>query len=156
MGVVHRGRDPALGRALAIKLVRPRRGGADARARLLREAQAMARLHHANVVPVFDVGTRGDQVFLVMPFLSGGTLGGWLRAARRPWREVVTRFLAAAQGLAAAHDAGLIHRDFKPENVLVGERGEVQVADFGLARVDDEDDDERAPAAAPGPIDLTR
>jgi TPR repeat protein len=157
MGVVYRGRDPTLGRSLAIKLVRPRRGGAGTRSRLLREAQAMARLHHPNVLPIFDVGTAGGQIYLVMPFMAGGTLGGWLRGGRRPWRAVVERFLEAGRGLAIAHEEGLVHRDFKPENVLLGERGEVQVADFGLARLDDDDDlVESAPTSATGPLELTR
>ncbi len=131
MGVVYRARDPDLDRALAIKLVRSRHRGGD---RMLREAQAMARLDHPNVVPIFDVGMRGEQVFLVMPLLARGTLGDWCRAKPRPWREVVARYLAAGRGLQAAHRAGIIHRDFKPDNVLLGSRGEVQVADFGLAR----------------------
>ncbi|MCB9559278.1 MAG: protein kinase [Kofleriaceae bacterium] len=139
MGVVHRGRDPALGRDLAIKLVRPRREGADARSRMVREAQAMARLHHPGVLPIFDVGSDGDRVFLVMPYMPGGTLGGWLRAAPRAVDAVVARFVAAGRGLAAAHALGMIHRDFKPDNVLLGAHGEVQVADFGLARLGEDD-----------------
>ena len=155
MGVVYQGRDPTLGRPLAIKLIRPRAGGAEGRARFLREAQAMARLHHPNVVPVFDVGEADGQVYLVMPLLPGGTLATWLRAAPRPWREVVDRFAAAARGLAAAHAAGMIHRDFKPENVLVGEGGEVQVADFGLARLGAEEVALAATGAAEA-VDVTR
>ena len=85
MGVVYRGRDPDLDRALAIKLVRSRHRGGD---RMVREAQAMARLDHPNVVPIFDVGIRGEQMFLVMPFLPGGTLGDWCRGGVRPWREI--------------------------------------------------------------------
>jgi hypothetical protein len=133
MGVVYRARDPELDRALAIKLVRAG-GGEPGHARVLREAQAMARLRHPNVVPVFDVGVHDGAVYLVMPLLEGGTLGGWLRGGRRPWRDVVDRFLAAARGLAAAHAVGIVHRDFKPDNVLLGRGDEVQVADFGLAR----------------------
>jgi len=136
MGVVYRAHDPELDRALAIKLVRTARGGSAGRARLLREAQAMAKLRHPNVVPIFDVGPTGDGVFVVMPCLEGGTLGEWVRAAPRPWREVIARFAAAGRGLVAAHAAGLVHRDFKPDNVLLDAEGTVEVADFGLARID--------------------
>ena len=147
MGVVYRARDPELDRALAIKLVQAG-GGSAGHARVLREAQAMARLRHPHVVPVFDVGVHDGAVFLVMPLLEGGTLGAWMRGGRRPWREVVARFLAAARGLAAAHAVGLVHRDFKPDNVLLGAGDEVQVADFGLARAVRGADDDRAQAAA--------
>jgi eukaryotic-like serine/threonine-protein kinase len=158
MGVVHRAHDPELDRAVAVKLVRSRLGGSSGKVRLVREAQAMAKLRHPNVVSIFDVGTVGDDVFVVMPLLEGGTLGAWARAEARPWREVVDRYLAAGRGLAAAHAAELVHRDFKPDNVLLGAGGEVQVADFGLARVDR---DEVAPAAMarlspPLSLDLTR
>jgi predicted Ser/Thr protein kinase len=138
MGVVYRARDPELDRTLAIKLVTTRRG-ATSRDRLLREAQAMAKVRHPNVVPIFDVGTHGDGIFVVMPLISGGTLRAWMRAARRSWQDVVDRLTAAGRGLAAAHAAGLVHRDFKPDNVLVGDDGEVMVADFGLALATSDD-----------------
>jgi hypothetical protein len=153
MGVVYRAHDPDLDRPLAIKLVRSR--GGIGRARLLREAQALAKLRDPHVVPVFDVGTAGDDVYVVMPLLEGGTLGAWMRAAPRPWRDVVDRFVAAGRGLAAAHAAGLVHRDFKPENVLLGAGGEVQVADFGLARVDRDEPPGPGPAPALA-LELTR
>ncbi|HEX3765939.1 MAG TPA: protein kinase [Kofleriaceae bacterium] len=137
MGVVYHARDPQLDRALAIKLVRTDGASRSRGARLLREAQAMARLRHPNVVPIFDVGLADDAVFVAMPLLEGGTLHGWLRAAPRSLDQILDRFVAAGRGLAAAHDAGLVHRDFKPDNVLLGEAGEVQVADFGLARLAD-------------------
>jgi hypothetical protein len=134
MGVVYRARDPELDRTVAIKLVR---GGATSSSgiRLLREAQAMARLHHPNVVPIFDVGPAGVAVFVAMPLLEGGTLRSWLRGGPRSLDTILDRFVAAGRGLAAAHAAGLVHRDFKPDNVLLGGGGEVQVADFGLARL---------------------
>ncbi len=154
MGVVYRARDPDLDRVLAIKLVRSRHRGGD---RMLREAQAMARLDHPNVAPVFDVGMRGEQVFLVMPFLAGGTLGDWCRKRARPWRDVVVRYLAAGRGLEAAHKDGIVHRDFKPENVMIGKKGEVQVVDFGLARADaDSADDDVAPHGGQLAVQLTR
>jgi len=133
MGVVLKANDPELGREVAIKVVRPRHATDDGRARLLREARALARLRHPAVVPIYDVGTIGDQVFVVMPFVSGGTLGAWLQQPRSA-DEIVDRFLAAARGLSAAHATGLVHRDFKPDNVLLGEDGAVMIADFGLAR----------------------
>jgi serine/threonine-protein kinase len=135
MGVVYLARDPYLGRKVALKLVRPDPGGASTsgRARLLREAQATASLSHSNVITVYDVGTIGDDVFLAMELIEGGTLREWLRNPRS-WREVAGKMCHAGEGLAAAHAAGLVHRDFKPDNVLVGTDGRVRVTDFGLAR----------------------
>ncbi len=138
MGVVYAAYDPELDRRVALKLLRPDRFGGDAgRLRLLREAQALARLTHPNVVAVYDVGTFGDRVFVAMELVEGETLRQWLRAeprSPRPWREVLERFLPAGRGLAAAHAAGLVHRDFKPENVLLGRDGRARVVDFGLAK----------------------
>jgi predicted Ser/Thr protein kinase len=156
MGVVVRANDPELAREVAIKLVRPASASAEARARLLREARALARLRHPAVVPIYDVGTMGNQVFVVMPFLSGGTLGDWLRKERRPWRDVVERFLGAARGLSAAHASGLVHRDFKPDNVLIGDDGAVMIADFGLARPGGEQGP-KSPISPTAPLgDITR
>jgi len=134
MGVVYRARDPELDRAVAIKLVRSGSGCSSSGVRLLREAQAMARLRHPNVVPIFDVGPADDAVFVAMPLLEGGTLRSWLRGGPHPLDEILDRFVAAGRGLAAAHAAGLVHRDFKPDNVLLGDDGRVRVVDFGLAR----------------------
>jgi tetratricopeptide (TPR) repeat protein len=135
MGVVYAAYDPDLDRKVALKLLQPdgRTDSEAARARLLREAQAMARVSHPNVIPVFDVGVWGDQVFLAMELADGGTLSSWLQT-EHPWQEVLERFLAAGRGLLAAHEAGLVHRDFKPANVLVTRAGRVYVTDFGLAR----------------------
>jgi hypothetical protein len=138
MGVVSLARDPELHRPVVIKLVHPEvgasEGGEDFEARLRREAQAMAQVSHANVVQIFDIGRLGDRVFLAMEFVDGQTLDHWLRERRRSVDEVIGVFRQAGAGLAAAHRAGLVHRDFKPSNVLVGRDGVVKVTDFGLAR----------------------
>ncbi|CAM3180431.1 serine/threonine protein kinase [Corallococcus sp. ZKHCc1 1396] len=135
MGVVFAAYDPDLDRQVALKLLKPGVvSDAEARGRLMREAQAQARLSHPNVVTVHDVGLDGDTVFLAMELVRGGTLRRWSSEAPRPWREVLARFLQAGRGLAAAHAVGLVHRDFKPDNVLLAEDGQVRVADFGLAR----------------------
>jgi eukaryotic-like serine/threonine-protein kinase len=146
MGVVHAAWDRKLNRKIALKLVRPERRHGPGQARLLREAQAMAALRHDNVVLVFDVGTMGNDVFVAMEFVEGCSLRAWLTQQPRTWREVVAAFVAAGRGLAAAHAAGLVHRDFKPDNVLVGKDGVVRVADFGLAR------DSGMRAEAMGPV----
>ncbi|MCA9686497.1 MAG: serine/threonine protein kinase, partial [Myxococcales bacterium] len=133
MGVVYVAHDRRLDRRVALKLLRRADAGETARARLLREAQAMARLSHPHVVAVHEVGTHDNQVFLAMEFVGGSNLRAWLNMRPRSWREIVAVFLQAGSGLVAAHEAGLIHRDFKPDNVLVGDDGRVRVADFGLA-----------------------
>ncbi|HXU31554.1 MAG TPA: serine/threonine-protein kinase, partial [Thermoanaerobaculia bacterium] len=133
MGVVYAAYDPELDRKIALKLVRPNRPGAG-EGQLLREAQAIARLSHPNVVAVYDVGTHRDQVFLAMELVEGKNLGPWLAETPRSVREILDVFVAAGRGLAAAHAAGLVHRDFKPDNVLIGRDGRVRVADFGVAR----------------------
>jgi tetratricopeptide (TPR) repeat protein len=133
MGVVYAAYDPELDRKVAIKLMSSKPGdGSEGSMRLLREAQAMARLSHPNVISVHDVGTIGDQVFVAMEFVEGCTIGEWCR--KKSWREIVGKFVQAGRGLAAAHAAGLVHRDFKPDNVLAGTDGRVRVLDFGLAR----------------------
>jgi hypothetical protein len=139
MGVVYTAWDPKLGRPIALKLLRGRLDDRDeARERLLREARAMARVVHPNVVAVHDAGAWRSHVFVAMELVRGRTLGAFCAERPRSWREVVDVFLAAGQGLAAAHAAGIVHRDFKPENVLVGDDGRARVTDFGLARVADE------------------
>ena len=152
-GVVHAAYDPELDRKVAIKLLLPTRNGASGsdnpRARLLREAQAVAKLNHPNVITVHDVGTYepsswgeaaglpgddGTAVYVVMELVRGTDLKAWLRAEPRRCKDVLDKFLAAGRGLAAAHAKGLVHRDFKPSNVMIGEDGRVKVLDFGLAR----------------------
>jgi hypothetical protein len=137
MGVVYAAYDPDLDRKVALKLLLSHHGGGvDGRLRLLREAQAMAQLTDPNVVAVYDVGAFGDRVWIAMEFIHGQTLSSWLKQRPRSWREVLPVFLRAGDGLAAAHTAGLVHRDFKPDNVMIDETGRVHVMDFGLVRSD--------------------
>jgi len=135
MGVVYAAYDEHLERKIALKLIRPSRlDGAEARERTLREARALARLSHPNVVHVYEVGELEGQMFVAMEFLAGPTLHAWLKGQVRPWRETLRRFCQAGEGLAAAHAQGIIHRDFKPQNAMLGGDGRVRVLDFGLAR----------------------
>jgi tetratricopeptide (TPR) repeat protein len=138
LGVVYEAYDPELDRRIAVKLLRrlsPDEETATAGRELLqREARALAKLSHPNVVAVHDVGVLGGRVFIAMEFVAGGTLRGWLSAEKRGFRRVLDALHQAGEGLAAAHDAGLVHRDFKPDNVLVRTDGRVCVTDFGLAR----------------------
>ncbi len=135
MGIVYRGWHPELARPVAIKVLRHAEGDAAARARLVREAQSLARLSHANVCHVYDVGSDGDEVWVAMELVDGVNLRRW--AAEHPSPdEILPVLLGAAEGLAAAHAADIIHRDVKPENVLVTRDGRAVVTDFGLARVE--------------------
>lgn len=172
-GIVHAAYDPELDRKVAIKLLHAGGAGTDgssrSRTRLLREAQAMARLAHPNIIAVYDVGTfeaeaafdlipegdrptgnddreddDGEDVYVVMELVRGPSLSEWFAEKRRPWREVLAVMLQAAKGLAAAHKAGLVHRDFKPSNVIVGDDGRVRVLDFGLVSASQD----RAPGAS--------
>ncbi len=145
MGVVYAARDAHLGRAVAIKLVGPRIDPGSGQGRLAREARAMANLSHPNIATVYDIGVSDERLFVVMELIDGGTVADWLKAERRSWREVVGVYLQAASGLAAAHAAGFVHRDFKPENVLLGKDGVARVSDFGVARIMGEG--ERVPPA---------
>lgn len=148
MGVVYVAFDPQLDRKVALKVLRTDLGDDETRfrARLLREARAMARLSHPHVIHVHDVGEEGERVFLAMELVEGGTLKSWMRAKKRSWREALDLFLGAGRGLAAAHKAGLVHRDFKPENVLLDGDGRARVTDFGLARAADSLPDAPEPA----------
>jgi tetratricopeptide (TPR) repeat protein len=146
MGEVYAAHDPQLDRRVAIKVLRPAHRQPLAAARLLREAQALARLEHPNVVTIYDAGETDGRVFLAMQYVEGATLGEHLAAARPPWPRIVELFVAAGRGLAAAHAAGLIHRDFKPSNVLVDGAGVARVTDFGVARAADEAIEPGAPS----------
>lgn len=137
MGVVYSAYDPELDRKVALKLLRTdlvTSAAGTGRSQLLAEAQAMARLSHANIITVFDVGTWREEVFFAMEFVRGQTLRSAQAAGDIRPQRMLDLYLAAGTGLAAAHSAGIIHRDFKPENVLVGDDGRVCVTDFGLAR----------------------
>lgn len=134
MGVVYRARDPKLDRDAAIKVMHTEQVSARGRARLIREAQTLAKLNHPHVVTVYEVAEHEQQVFVAMEFVAGGNLRDWIRDDEPSRQEILARFLDAGRGLAAAHDAGIVHRDFKPANVLLGIDGRVRVADFGLAR----------------------
>ncbi|MFY0538853.1 serine/threonine-protein kinase [Nannocystis pusilla] len=133
MGTVYAAHDPMLGREVAIKLARVD-GPASLESRLLREARLLAQVRHPNVVELHDFGESRGQIFIVMARIHGQTLRAWQREQERPWRDTVAMYVAAARGLQAAHAAGLVHRDFKADNVLVGDDGRVYVVDFGLAR----------------------
>ncbi len=159
MGVVCTAYDPKLDRKVALKLLRRRVGRASStsstgRARLVREAQALAKLSHPNIVTVHDVDTTEDgRIYMAMEFVHGQTITQWLFARKPPWREILGVFEQAGTGLAAAHQANITHRDFKPANVLIGEDGRVKVLDFGLAKSEtgplstDSDDGHREPGS---------
>ena len=148
MGIVWGAWDPELDRRVAIKLVKAEL--APARERILFEGQALAKLSHPNVVPVYDVGVVDEQIYLVMEWVRGRNLRAYCREPRSV-REIVALYRAAGEGLAAAHRAGLVHRDFKPDNAMIGDDGRVRVLDFGLART------EVRPDSDPGTSsDLTR
>ncbi len=135
MGVVYAAYDPQLDRRVALKLLSAARSvDTRGRSRMLREAQAMARLTHPNVVAVHDIGAAEGRTFIAMEFIEGQTIKAWLLQSPRPWREVLRVYLAAGRGLVAAHAVGLVHRDFKPDNVMIADDGRVLVTDFGLAR----------------------
>ena len=134
MGVVYRAHDAQLDRDVALKLLRLGEDGTEGRSRMLREAKAAAKIRHPNVVTVYDAGEVFGRVFIAMELIDGVTLKAYFRGRPRVWREVVEIMRCAGEGLAAAHAAGLVHRDFKPDNVLVEAGGRVRVLDFGLAR----------------------
>lgn len=131
MGIVYRGRDTRLDRLVALKVLSGDRLDPAAHARLEREARALARVAHPSIVSVYEVGDFEGSLFIAMEYMDGGTLEAWLRESR-PAADIVARFVEAGEGLATAHQAGLVHRDFKPANVMLDERGHARVTDFGL------------------------
>jgi predicted Ser/Thr protein kinase len=154
MGVVYAAYDVELDRKLAVKLLHhTEHQSAERRARILREAQAMARVSHPNVVHIYEVGEAAGQVFIAMEFIEGMTLGDWQRRSGTTWEQVLRMYLAAGQGLDAAHGVGLVHRDFKPDNVLVGSDQRPRVADFGLARTVGSVEVPRSPTGAGARLD---
>jgi tetratricopeptide (TPR) repeat protein len=157
MGVVFLAHDPELDRNVAIKVLHPELWEtAGAEMRLKREAQAMAKLSHPNIVSVFDVGKHGDQLVLTMEYVDGITLDEWCRETRPPWRTTLAACVAAGRGLAAAHAGGVIHRDFKPQNVLRAKDGRIVVTDFGLARSVGVEDETPRSGDAPAELGITR
>jgi tetratricopeptide (TPR) repeat protein len=134
MGTVVRAYDPKLRREVALKRLTPNALDRDGEARLVREAQSMAKLSHPNVVAIYDVEVGDEGVTMVMEYVAGPTLRTWLRDTSPAWRDVLAAFRQAGEGVAAAHQVGLVHRDFKPGNVLVAPDGRVKVTDFGLAK----------------------
>jgi serine/threonine protein kinase len=135
MGLVYVARDDELDRPVAIKVLRRDLAGSDARRRFLREAQALARLSHPNIVQVYEVGHHDHEVFIAMELVEGTTLCKWCAAQPRTWREIVRMFVAAGRGLAAAHRIGLVHGDFEPDNVIVDGDERPRVLDFGVAQL---------------------
>ena len=163
MGEVYAAYHPDLDRRIALKVVGESRGDSteQRRARLLREARAIARLSHPNVVSVYDAGTMGDRVYIAMEFVEGQTVDEWLESRSPSWSEILDVFIAAGRGLGAAHAAGIIHRDFKPQNVMIGRDGSVRVMDFGLARMAEEPAESMQPVpviadASPLPTTVTK
>jgi serine/threonine protein kinase len=161
MGAVYAARDPELDRDVAIKVLLPTRTeDTRGRERMLREAQALAKLSHPNVVQIYDVGTTDDLIWIAMELVAGETLQSWLASdPPRSWQDVVAAFTQAGRGLAAAHEVGLVHRDFKPANALVSPQrgdavGRVRVLDFGLARPLDDESSRRGDALSSA--DVTR
>lgn len=150
-GTVYEAHDPELERRVAIKVLHPMAPEIDAvrRVRLRREAQAMARVRHPNLVEVYDICADARQPHVVMELVTGDTLRVWQDSGERPWRELVSVYLDAARGLAALHAAGLVHRDFKPENAVLDAKGRVRVVDFGLVFADQIRED------LPGPLATT-
>ncbi|MGB1012492.1 MAG: protein kinase domain-containing protein, partial [Nannocystaceae bacterium] len=134
MGVVYQAHDQKLARGVALKVLHGDNRSPRARARIRREAQTAAGIRHPNVVNIFDIGQFGDSDYIAMELIDGVDLRTWLRQPELSWRNILEVFLAAGEGLCAAHTQGLVHRDFKPDNVLIEKSGRVRVLDFGLAR----------------------
>lgn len=153
MGVVYAAYDPTLDRRVAVKVLRGSAHRGSAMARTRREALALARISHPNIVSLYEVGEADGRLFLAMEYIDGITLDAWLAAEPRGWAKVVDVFSAIARGLSVAHEAGLVHRDLKPANVLVDRRDRPVIIDFGLARLAGGGEDAEAPATAGGALE---
>jgi serine/threonine protein kinase len=150
MGEVYRARDTKMGRDVAIKVLRDVLPGDPARlARFNREVHLLAGLNHPNILTVHDAGDFEGRRYLVSEFVNGGTLGSWMRQTRPSWQQTVELLIGVADGLACAHAAGILHRDIKPDNILVTERGSAKLADFGLAKLAERTEDEVTGTPAP-------
>ncbi|NVB40844.1 protein kinase [Pseudenhygromyxa sp. WMMC2535] len=144
MGTVYEAWDEQLQRRVALKFLRNLDSGQLAEQRLFREAQGLAQLSHPNVVPVYDLGRHEGRVWIAMEYVPGQTLGEWVRRSSPRRAEILRHWIAAGHGLAAIHAVGLIHRDIKPDNVLLGDDGRVRIIDFGLVKVIDSEELERS------------
>jgi serine/threonine protein kinase len=154
MGVVFAGYDRKLERKVALKLVRRQLLNNPAvRERMTREAQAMARLSNPHVVQVYQVGEHDGGIYMAMEYVEGETLSEWLRSAPRPWQLILRTICDAGRGLAAAHPAALVHRDSKPDNVLVDAAGRARVLDFGLVQAEGSPDEQAERAARGAALD---
>ncbi len=135
MGEVYRAHDTKLNRPVAVKLLSDELADAAARRRFQREAQMASSLNHPHILTVYAAGEFEDRQYLVTEFIDGGTLKTWVRAEKRSWRDIVELLVGVADGLTAAHQAGILHRDIKPDNILVTTSGYAKLADFGLAKL---------------------
>jgi serine/threonine protein kinase len=151
MSDVYLGFDRELDRNVAVKLMAPWQDDKSFR-RMQREARAMAQLNHPNVVSVYEVGEHDGRCYIAMELVEGPTIDAWIEEVARPWSEVVRVFLQAGRGLAAAHRAGMVHRDFKPSNVMIGMDQRARVMDFGLAIPHTQDDDDGLLAPSLNPV----
>ena len=133
MGTVYRALDTKLDRAVAIKVLSDELADAAARRRFQREAQTASSLNHPHILTVYDAGEWDQRQYLVTEYVDGGTLKDWAKAEKRSWREIVELLVGVADGLATAHAAGILHRDIKPDNILITKTGYAKLADFGLA-----------------------
>lgn len=154
MGTVYKGLDEKLDRHVALKRLKTVEATASQRERIIREARALGKLAHPNIVAIFEIAEHEDALFFAMEYVPGPTLREWARDHEPAWREVVEHYLQAGRALAAAHAAGLVHRDFKPQNAIVGDDGRVRVLDFGLVSAAGHIDEQTSTAPV-GEGDLT-
>src|SRR5512134_2635940 len=135
MGEVFRARDTRLNRSVAIKFLSQEVADSSARRRFQQEAETASALNHPHILTVHEAGEVQDRQYLVTEFVDGGTLKDWALRERHTWRQIVELLVGVADGLAAAHAAGIVHRDIKPDNILVSKSGYAKLADFGLAKL---------------------